>query len=407
VTDNRPGDLEERVRDAYGSAARTVQTLRRTSPMSAAAPVPRARPRRMNAFVPIAAAVAVIAVIAASVAVPRLLSGAARKSPATGAPGSSARALRNLPPFQVVLTVNDSNRESKLQVESAATGRVLSTLAPPWQGATWGDVAATQDATRFIVAAARSTSPYAPTRLYTLTLSARGAVTGLRPLAVPSLPGELTSLAASADGSTVAYTTFGLKGGVYEVGVITAGRVRLWSVPSGPVAGVWNVSVSGDGDMIAVTTESIVGGDEQTVWVLPTDSAPGRLTARARKVYDHVHVAGAGRAYTTLESELISPDGGTLYLCAAATSASGKAVTTVTAYDTADGASLGTVATWDNGSPTTLTPVAGLPLIWDPGSFMPSGKSDPTAYLLNPGARTKTTLRLHGISRAQWLTFAW
>ena len=32
------------------------------------------------------------------------------------------------------------------------------------------------------------------------------------PLAVPSLPGELTSLAAGADGSTVAYATFGLRG---------------------------------------------------------------------------------------------------------------------------------------------------------------------------------------------------
>ncbi len=203
MTDDKPGDLEDRVRDAYQSAARTVQTLQRTSPELAAGPAPRARPRRMNAFVPIAAAAAVIVVIAASLAVPRLLTGGVKNSPTTSAPGSGPPALRHYPPFQVVLTVNDSNRESKLQVESAATGRVLSTLAPPWQGATWGDVAATQDATKFVVAAARSTTPYAPTRLYTLTLSAHGAVTGLRPLAVPSLPGELTSLAASADGSTV------------------------------------------------------------------------------------------------------------------------------------------------------------------------------------------------------------
>ena len=408
MTDNLPDDLEDRVRDAYGSAARTVQTLRRTSPMSAAVPVPRPRPRRMNAFVPIAAAVAVIAVIAGSIAVPRLLADGAKNSPATGSPGSSALAPRNLPPFQVVLTVNDSNRESKLQVESAATGRVLSTLAPPWQGATWGDVAATQDATKFIVAAARSTSPYAPTKLYTLTLSAHGTVTGLRPLAVPSLPGELTSLAASADGSTIAYTMFGFKGGVYDVGVITGGRTRQWSVPAGLIGGIWNVTVSGDGDMIAVTTQQVGEGDnDQTAWVLRTDSAPGSLTAKARKVYNHPYLGRPGHAYTILESELISPDGGTLYLCTAATSASGKTVTTVTAYDTADGASLGTVATWDSGSPTTLTPVAGLPLIWDPGSFMPHGKSDPAAYLLSPATRTRTTLRLHGIPRAQWLTFAW
>jgi len=404
VSDEQPGDLEDRVRDAYRSAARTVQTLRRTSPELAAAPVPRARPRRMNVFVPIAAAAAVIVVIAASLAVPRLLAGAAGNSPAQG---SSAAA--HYPPFQVVLTVNDSNRESKLLVESAATGRVLSTLAPPWQGATWGDVAATQDATTFIVAAARSTSPYAPTRLYTLTLSAHGTVTGLRPLPVPSLPGELTSLAANADGSTVAYTTFALKGGIYEIGVITDGRMRQWSVPSGQIAGVWDVSVSGDGDMIAVTTEGLArGGNEQTVWVLRTDSVPGSLTARARKVYDHAYAGGAGHAFTTEESELISPDGGTLFLCLAAVSASGKTVTRVVAVDTADGASRGTIATWDSGYPTTLTPVAGLPLIWSPGTFEPYSKTpDPTAYLLNPGPRTQATLRLHGIPRAQYLTFAW
>ena len=356
----------------------------------------------MHAFVPLAAAAAVIVAIAASVAVPRLLTGSSRNSPA---PGSSAPV--HYPPFQVVLTVNDSNRESKLQVESAATGRVLSTLAPPWQGATWGDVAATGDARRFIVAAARSTSPYAPTRLYALTLSAHGAITGLRPLAVPSLPGELTSLAASADGSTVAYTTFG-SGGVYEVGVINGGRQRQWSVPSGPVAGVWDVTVSGDGDMLAVVTESLArGGDEQTAWVLRTDSAPGSLTARARKVYDHVHTGGAGHAFTILESELISPDSGTLYLCLAATPAHGNTVTRVTAVDTADGASLGAIASWDSGDPTRLIPVGGMPLIWDPGSFMPYGKSDPVAYLLGPATRTRTTLRLHGIPRAQYLTLAW
>ncbi len=258
------------------------------------------------------------------------------------------------------------------------------------------------------MAAARSTSPYAPTRLYTLTLSAHGAVTGLRPLAVPSLPGELTSLAASADGSTVAYTTFGLKGGEYEIGVITGGKTRQWKASSDPVTAVLNVSVSGDGDMLAVTTESLgSGGNDQMAWVLRTDSAPGSLTARARMVYDRTFLGRAGHAYAVLESELLSPDGGALYLCAAATSASGKTVTRVTAVDTADGASLGTIATWNGDYPTTLTPLADLPLIWDPGSFMPNGRSDPTAYLLDPATRTRTTLRLHGIPRAQWLTFAW
>ncbi len=405
MTDHLPRDLEDRVRDAYQSAARTVrpQTLQRTSPMLTAGSVPR--PGRMNAFVPIAAAMAVIVAIGVSVALPRLLTGAAGSSRNPAAPGISAP--WHYPPFQVVVTVNDSNRESMLLVESAATGHVVSALAPPWHGAMWLDVSATADATRFIAAAEPLSSPYAPTRLYTLTLSARGTVTTLTPLAVPTLPGELISLAASADGSTVAYTTFG-PGSAYEAGVITGGRTRQWSVSAGAIAGISDVSVSGDGDMLAFITIGLArNGVEDTAWVLPTGSAPGSLTARARKVYDHTHTGGAGHTTTILESALISPDGSTLYLCTAATSASGRTVTRVTAYSTGGKAPPSTISTWDSGYPTMLTPVGGMPLIWDRGSFGPSGKSDPTAYLINPATRTRTTLRLRGLHRAQYLTLAW
>jgi len=394
VTDRLPDGLQERVRDAYQSAARTVQTLQRPAPMLAAGSAPR--PRRMNALIPLAAAMAVIVVIGASLALPRLMTGASQ-NPA--APGISAPAPGHYPPFRVVVTTNDNNRESELLVESAATGHAVSTLAPPWQGAMWIDVAATGDAARFIVAAEPLSSPYTPTHLYSLTLSARGTVTGLTPLAVPTLPGELTSLAASADGSTVAYTAFG-PGAAYQAGVITGGRTRYWSVPAGVIVGMWHVSVSSDGGMLAVITQSLDGGGvENTAWVLPTGAAPGSLTARARKVYDHSFVGGAGHAATVLDSALISPDGGTLYLSTTASSASGRTVTAVTAYSTAHGVSLGVISTWDGGYPEQLSPVGGMLLSWDADSS--------TAYLINPATRTRTTLRLRGLPRVQYLTLAW
>ena len=58
-----PSDLENRVRDAYQAAGRTVQlqTLRRTTPGLAARPSRRSR--RLNVLIPVAAAVAVLAVI--------------------------------------------------------------------------------------------------------------------------------------------------------------------------------------------------------------------------------------------------------------------------------------------------------------------------------------------------------
>jgi hypothetical protein len=51
------------------------QTLRRTSPVPAAGSVPR--PRRMNLFVPVAAAVAVIVAIGTGLALPSCLGGGA------------------------------------------------------------------------------------------------------------------------------------------------------------------------------------------------------------------------------------------------------------------------------------------------------------------------------------------
>jgi WD40-like Beta Propeller Repeat len=384
-------DLEARVRDAYQSAARTVNTLQLPAPMRAAGSVPKPR----NVFAPVAAAIAVLVVIGASVAVPRLLSAG---NPAAAA--ITAPAPGHSPPFRVVVTTSDNNLASQLLVESAATGHAVRTLAPPRQGAMWIDVAATGNATRFIVAAAPASAPYTPTRLYSLTLSARGAVTGLTPLAVPTLPGEITSLAASADGRTVAYTTFGPRGGVYDVGVITGDRTRQWSVSAGAVLGMWHVSVSSDGGMLAFMTQGLGrGGNEDTAWVLPTDSAAGSITARARKVYDHTYLPGAGHAETILNSALISPDGRTLYLSTTAGPAHGTSVTRVTAVSTADGASLGTIASWDLGYPEQLSPVGGLLLSWDQDSTR--------AFLINPATRTRTALALRGIPRVQYATLAW
>ena len=195
-----PSDLEDRVRDAYQAAGRTVQpqTLRRTTLRVAAGSA--WRPRRLNALIPVAAAVAVLAVIGASVALPRLLTGPAG---AAGKPGISTSALAHDPPFQVIVT--RPGTDTSLLVRTPA-GHVDSTLAPP-QGTTWGGVTATANPRKFIVATSPSTrAVWNPSRLYTLTLSARGAVTHLTPLAAGSLPVQLGSLAADADGGVIAFS---------------------------------------------------------------------------------------------------------------------------------------------------------------------------------------------------------
>lgn len=399
MTDHQPDGLEDRIRDAYQSAARTVRTLQRPSPMFTAGTAgPARRPRRMNVLAPIAAAAAVIAVIAASVALPRLLTSAS--------PDLGGTAAGHYPRFQVVVTYR-SDVGSSLQVELAATGHVVTTVARPWHGAEWGAVAAVADTGRFVVAAAPkfSGSMSMPTRLYTLTLSARGTVARLTPLPVPVLQGQVTSLAASADGRTVAYTLVPLDSRVdHEVGIITGRTTRHWTIggltrTGAGNLGIFGVSVSSDGRMVAFVTQDQVVGEE--VWVLPTGSAPGSITARATKVFELGPTYSPGKV-RWLHSALISPDGRTLYLATSASSARGTVVTTLAAYPTAGGASPRTVTTFGIGFDQVmgekLTPVGGgLLLAWS--NYAPT-----RGYLINPVTRTRMTVPLHGVPRLRFTT---
>lgn len=76
MTHHQPGDLEDRIRDAYRSAERTVQTLQRTSPVLAPGSV--RRPRRRAGVLS-----AGIAVAAAAVAAITLITGSAPPALAT------------------------------------------------------------------------------------------------------------------------------------------------------------------------------------------------------------------------------------------------------------------------------------------------------------------------------------
>jgi hypothetical protein len=300
-----------------------------------------------------------------------------------------------------------SNASASLQVESAATGHVVTTVAPPWHGAVWGTVATAGDTGRFIVSAAPkfTGSLSMPTRLYSLTLSARGTVARLTPLPVPVLQGQVTSLAASADGRTVAYPLVPVDSRVvHEVGIITGRTTRHWTTGGLTRTGAGNlslfdISVSADGHMVAFVTQDQVVGE--TVWVLSTGSAPGAITARARRVLEFRSIYSPGEV-RWLHSALISPDGRTLYLATSANSASGKVVTTLTAYPTAGGASPRTVTTFDVSFNEVmgekLTPAGGgLLLAWN--NYAPT-----TGYLINPATRTRTTVPLHGLPRLRFTT---
>jgi hypothetical protein len=389
-------DLEDRIRDAYQAAGRTVQpqTLRRTTPEVAAGST--RRPRRLNALIPVAAAVAVLAVIGASVALPRLLTGSASPATAAGKPGISA----HYPPVQVIVT--RSGTGTRLLVRTPA-GHVDSTLAPP-RGTTWGDVTATANPLKFIVATSpNSRANWNPARLYTLTLSARGAVTHLTPLAVGTVPVQLGWLAADADGGVIAFS--GERStGAFVVGAVIGNQVKQWSV-SDRQAFIGNVSVTSAGNKIAFITQYNGPGSHFAAMVLATDSAPGALLSRAKTVgsYDYP------RKDLYMFSVAISPDGNWVYVATRPILPLGaKLPIALTAYSASQKGSPVTIATWAGGQPTLL-PLGGLLFAWMSG--IPTSASAPspasTAYLINPATRTKTAVRLPGLPSGQYSWFAW
>jgi hypothetical protein len=81
----------------------------------------------------------------------------------------------------------------------------------------------------------------------------RGAVTHLTPLAVGSLPVQLGSLSAAADGGVIAFSGE-RSSGAFTVGVVIGNQVKQWSV-SDREAFIGNVSVTSAGNKIAFITQ--------------------------------------------------------------------------------------------------------------------------------------------------------
>jgi hypothetical protein len=274
--------------------------------------------------VPLASAVAVVAVVALSIALPRVLTGRGLLGGggAGGNAGTSATAdgggsgSNAIPPYYVALTRMGSIDQVlpvEVTVRSTETGAALATVRAPAPWGTFRLVASGPDDDTFIVAAQRwslsALGANDTTTDETLLLlhfnSATRSVTFSSLPVPPVVPGELQSVALSPDGSRLAVATQPSQHVLdLDVYSLTGGGVRIWSL-TGAAAARWSVDIPDDsetggnganpnamswlpgGGTLAFDLAEFDGGQALTATVreLDVDGPGGGLLAGSRAVF--------------------------------------------------------------------------------------------------------------------------
>jgi hypothetical protein len=338
-------DIEERLRDAYRAAARTIPPeaasgLRERVVRVAPAPGSGGRGRRRvtgRVVLPLAAAAAVVA---AAVLVPALESGLLARhggaAPRSGRGQGSAvpsRAARHTshaansgghsrmpavppgaPPF---FLSSDGGQGTTTYVYSTATGRVVARIAPPHPGDTFDGLAATSNPLSFVVVTGHNYG--CGSRLYMLRLNSGGQPSGYTPLSVPSLPEDVLSLAATPDGRSLAYIGEDCadpSGGLGDIGYVNlaTGAITRWTAPKQEDIG--SLSLSDRGTEIGFTVEPTKLFAAEA-GVLATDLPGGTVAQSAQVIVSDSQLRPAG---TVPEGAVLSPDGRTMYVCGAGVS---------------------------------------------------------------------------------------
>jgi hypothetical protein len=258
-------DLEDRLKDAYASAASTVSpaSIRQLDEQSVVITWPTAKPPRSARrwAVPLTAA-AVLAVTAAA-ALPTILSTA----------GGNV-ALNPLGERFVGALTPDSQ---KFAILSSAAGVKVATVTPPGPGATFR-AAATGDGVTYVVATANGGCQ---STIYHFKLNSAGQPSRLALLGrVGYVAQNVSQLAISGDGHLVAYLASrctpeqGQSPLDITVVNLTNGQRAHWSLPRRTA--VSPLSLSGDGHWLTFGADGI-DGVHSAIYLLNTASAGGPI----------------------------------------------------------------------------------------------------------------------------------
>jgi hypothetical protein len=244
-------NIDNRIRTAIGATAATV---REVPPLTLPAdPVP-ARPGRLPVrrprrgwsgwLIPVAAAVAVIAVAATLVAV-RTVSGPAPHGVGQPGPATSGVAANpnQVPAYYALVTKPTAATPADLTIAETATGKTLFTIKPP-QNTSFGSVTAAADDRTFVVAVAPLPSdlslPMAVVGWDLLRVNPGATGYTLRRLSIPATPRKtlLGGFALSPDGTELALLFDSDTVGAMTIVAGTA-TLRVYSVASGQALHTW------------------------------------------------------------------------------------------------------------------------------------------------------------------------
>jgi hypothetical protein len=175
-----------------------------------------------------------------------------------------------------------------VNVYRSATGRVVGSIRPPRPYHDFVAVSRLGGDRTYVAAVITAFSPSAcASYLFQFRIDRQGHPSGLTPLSVPQVTGEVAELVGSADGKALAYTVSGCPR-AQAIGMINlaTGRTTTWTVPHHGIHPTifGSLSLTEDGSRLGFVVGSPAGPGPTNAYVLPTDSPSGLVMRHARKV---------------------------------------------------------------------------------------------------------------------------
>jgi hypothetical protein len=247
---------------------------------------PKARRRRRIQ----GAAAGTVAAALIAVTIPATIGILGHTGPAAG---RQAGGLAGGPKFFAGIAVNPPGQvppATVVNIYRSATGQVTGSIRPPRPYHDFAAVSRLGGDRSFVAAAIPAFSPAACTaHLFRFSIDRHGHPSGLTPLSVPQVPGQLAELVSSADGKTLAFTASGCAPG-RQIGAInlTTGQTTTWSIPHRdhiPVA-FGSLSLTRDGSKLGFVDGPVNVKGITSAYLLPTDSPSGPILRHATRVLD-------------------------------------------------------------------------------------------------------------------------